>query len=298
LISVPFILSETARLIHVISVALENRVEFGPNTGNTVARISFDEFSRDEKRPLIMWNALFWGLIATSSLPLGGLLGSWFTLGRRTLGAIMAFGAGVLIAAVSFEMIFEAVKIGKGTGAIGIGFLVGAFTFYFADMLIGKIGGSDRKSIGAAQPSKLIIPMVLAIILDGVPESMVIGLGMLQGGTVSAAMLVAVFISNLPESIAGTTGMRAAGWSRAKILLLWSSIAVVCAFSTVAGYSLFGDASELWMAFIQAFAGGAILMMLANTMMPEAYEHGGKLAGIFTVLGFAVSVIVILLEKG
>jgi len=108
---------------------------------------------------------------------------------------------------------------------------------------------------------------------------------------------VAVFISNLPEAIAGTTGMKASGWSRKKIIFLWLFIALVCAGSTVAGYSLFSNASEHWLAFIQAFAGGAILMMLANSMMPEAYEHGGKMAGVFTVLGFFVSVTVVILEN-
>jgi ZIP family zinc transporter len=139
--------------------------------------------------------------------------------------------------------------------------------------------------------------MVLAIILDGVPESIVIGLGLFEGGKVSLAMLVAVFISNLPEAIAGSTGMKAGGWGRKKIILLWIVIALVCAVSTIAGFSLFSGASDQWLAFIQAFAGGAILMMLANSMIPEAFEHGGKLAGIFTVLGFFVSVSMVILEN-
>jgi ZIP family zinc transporter len=125
---------------------------------------------------------------------------------------------------------------------------------------------------------------------------MVIGLGILEGGTVSLAMLVAVFMSNLPEAAASTAGMRAGGWSRTKILLLWSAIALALAASSVAGYALGGALSHEWLSFVQAFAGGAILMMLANTMIPEAYEHGGKLAGVFTVLGFAVSVWIIVLE--
>jgi len=90
-------------------------------------------------------------------------------------------------------------------------------------------------------------------------------------------MLVAVFISNLPESIAGSSGMRSGGWNRGKIFIFWLIIAIICASATVAGYSLFAGASPEWMSFIQAFAGGAILMVLANSMMPEAYEHGGKL---------------------
>jgi len=121
-------------------------------------------------------------------------------------------------------------------------------------------------------------------------------LGIFEGGVVSLAMLVAVFISNLPESIAGSIGMRAGGWSRIKIFSLWLFIALVCSVATVAGYSLFSSASAHWLSFIQAFAGGAILMMLANSMIPEAYEHGGKLAGVFTVLGFFVSVSMVILE--
>jgi ZIP family zinc transporter len=170
-------------------------------------------------------------------------------------------------------------------------------TFYFGDLFMGRIGAGGRKAIGASHTTKLVIPMVLAIIMDGIPESAVIGLGILKTGAVSVTMLVAVFLAGLPEAIAGTTGMKSGGWNQTKVLLLWSVITLICAFFTVSGYAFFGNASDLSLAFINAFAGGAILMMLANTMMPEAYEHGGKLAGIFTVLGFAVSVIVVILER-
>jgi len=139
--------------------------------------------------------------------------------------------------------------------------------------------------------------MILGIILDGIPESIVIGLGIFEGGKVSMAMLVAVFISNLPEAIAGTTGMKAGGWKTGKIIFLWIFIAMVCAFSTIAGFSIFSSASDLWLSFIQAFAGGAILMVLANSMIPESYKHGGKLTGIFTVLGFFISVSMVILES-
>ncbi|RPJ15026.1 MAG: ZIP family zinc transporter [Deltaproteobacteria bacterium] len=245
-----------------------------------------------------MLNALFWGLIATSSLVLGGMLGSWFTIGKRRLGIIMAFGAGVLICAVAYELILEAVQSVKGSGIPAVACLTGALTFFIGDRLIGKLGGEDRKGIEATHKSSLVVPLVLGIILDGIPETMVIGLSLRGGGSVSLAMLVAVFISNLPESIAATTGMRSGAWSRTKILLFWLAVVLLCTVSAGLGYLLLGNASELPVAFVQAFAGGAILVMLANTMMPEAFEHGGKLAGIFTVLGFELSVIVVLLEKG
>jgi zinc transporter, ZIP family len=244
-----------------------------------------------------MLNAFLWGILATSSLILGGLIASRFSLKKRTLGVIMAFGAGTLISAVSYELVFEAVKLAKGSGFPAFGFFAGALTFYFSEMLIDKLGAKNHQQIEASDQSGLVIPMVLGIILDGVPESIVIGLGILEGGTVSLAMLVAVFISNLPEAIAGTTGMKASGWNKKRIILLWFIIAVVCAFATVAGYALFSGVSEKWLSFIQAFAGGAILLMLANSMMPESYEHGGKLAGIFTVLGFVVSVTMVILES-
>ena len=141
------------------------------------------------------------------------------------------------------------------------------------------------------------MPIILGTILDGIPESIVIGLGLLSGGKVSLAMLAAIFISNLPEAIAGTSGMVAGSWNRRKILLLWFIIAIVCSLASMAGYSLFANASHLTLSFIQAFAGGAILVMLSNTMVPEAYAHGGKLAGIFTVMGFSLAVLIVVLER-
>ena len=160
-----------------------------------------------------MLNAFLWGLLATSSLIIGGLIACRFSLGKKTIGVIMGFGAGTLISAVSYELIFESVKIAKRSGFPALGFFVGAFTFYLADMLIGKLGSGKSNSSGLSQHSKLIIPMVLAIILDGVPESIVIGLGLYEGGAISLAMLVAVFVSNLPEAIAGSSGMKQDGWS-------------------------------------------------------------------------------------
>jgi len=243
-----------------------------------------------------MLDAFLFGLLATSSLILGGIIATRFTLPKRTLGIIMAFGAGTLISAVSYELIYEAVKLAKGTGFPAMGLFAGALTFFLSDKLIEKFGAKGRGDLDASHSSKLIVPMVLAIILDGIPESIVIGLGIFEGGKVSLAMLVAVFISNLPEAIAGSTGMKAGGWSRGKIQFLWLIITLVCAGASVVGFSLFSQASIEWLSFIQASAGGAILMMLANSMMPESFEHGGKLAGVFTVLGFAVSVAVVVLE--
>lgn len=244
-----------------------------------------------------MLSAFLWGLLATSSLIIGGIIATRISLSKRTIGIILGFGAGTLISAVSYELVYESVKLAKGTGFIAFGFFTGAFIFFFADRLIENYGAGKRMDPEKSRSSRLVVPMVLAIILDGIPESIVIGLGLSEKGSISLAMLVAVFISNLPESIAGSTGMKASGWGRKKISLLWLVIALVCAMATVAGATLFVHASDEWLGFIQAFAGGAILMMLANSMIPEAYEHGGKLAGVFTVLGFFISVMIVILEN-
>ncbi|HSO88007.1 MAG TPA: hypothetical protein VLQ91_15755 [Draconibacterium sp.] len=243
-----------------------------------------------------MLNSFLWGLLATSSLVLGGIIASLFSLGKRTLGIIMGFGAGTLISAVSYELVYEAVKLSRGSFYAMYGFFAGALTYYFSDKLLENFGARDHKKNKASIQSNLVVPMVLAIILDGIPESIVIGLGIFEGGAVSMAMLVAVFISNMPEAIAGTTGMKSSGWKKSKITLLWTVIAVVCALSTIAGFSFFSGLSVQWISFIKAFAGGAILIMLANSMIPESYEHAGKLAGIFTIFGFFISVVMVILE--
>ena len=243
-----------------------------------------------------MASAFLWGLLAASSLVLGGLLASWVPLRKRTLGVILAFGAGVLLSATAYELVFEAVRLAEGSGYPALGFFGGSATFFLADQLIDRFSNGQANTDNAAGQSTLVVPLVLGATLDGIPESVVIGLGLVGGGTVSLAMLVAVFMSNLPEAAAGTVGMRSSGWSRTKVFLLWTAIALVCALASAAGYVLLGDLSRFWLSSVQAFAGGAILMMLANSMIPEAYEHGGKLAGVFTVLGFAVSVLVIVFE--
>jgi zinc transporter, ZIP family len=244
-----------------------------------------------------MLQAFLFGLLATSSLIIGGFIATRFSLTKRTIGIIMGFGAGTLISAISYELVYEAVHLAKMTGYPAYGFFAGAFTFYFADLLIGKMSASKSDGATVSKSAGLIVPMVLAIILDGIPESIVIGLGMSGGEKVSLAMLVAVFVSNLPEAIAGSTGMKDSGWKNKKVIGLWFFIALFCSLASVAGYSLFTNTPDHWLAFIQAFAGGAILMMLSNSMIPEAYEHGGRHAGVATVLGFFLAVSMVILEN-
>ena len=130
---------------------------------------------------------------------------------------------------------------------------------------------------------------MLGTVLDGVPESMVIGLTIFKGGAVGAAYLIAVFISNLPESISSTSGLLASGWKKAMVLWMWIGIAIVSGLASLAGYVLFQQSSQDVVAFVLTFAAGPILAMLANTMMPEAYEHGGNWVGVATTIGFGVA---------
>jgi ZIP family zinc transporter len=236
-----------------------------------------------------MWEAFAWGLFASSSLLIGGLIAIRFAVRRRVLGLVMAFGAGVLISAVAFELVEEAFETSSLLRDVAIGLFAGCAAFSVGDAIIDRRGGADRKRMSGEQAGGSALAIVLGIVLDGIPESAVIGLTLLEGGAVSAAMLVAVFLSNLPEAIAATTGLAEAGWRRLRILELWAGVILVSALAALGGYALFDGASPSVVAFTLAFAGGAILTMLADTMMPEAFEYGGKLVGVFTTLGFATA---------
>jgi zinc transporter, ZIP family len=238
-----------------------------------------------------MWEAFGWGILAASALVIGAIIALLFRIGLRTIGLIMGFGAGVLISAVAFDLIDEAFEMssGPGNGWVIAGVFAGCAVFFGGDWLIDRAGGSERKDAKGGQQSGSSLAIVLGSVLDGVPESMVIGLTIFQGGEVGAAYLIAVFMSNLPESISATTGLVASDWKKARILWMWIGIALILGLSSLAGYALFQDSSPDVVAFVLAFAAGAILTMLANTMMPEAYEDGGKWVGVATTIGFAVA---------
>ena len=236
-----------------------------------------------------MTAAFLWGLFAASSLVIGGGLALLVPIRERVLGLVMAFGAGVLISAVAFELVEEAFETAAGTGSIGLGLAAGALTFFVGDEVIDRKGGGDRKSMDRAPGAGSALALVLGIALDGIPESAVIGLGLLQGAGVSVAVIAAVFLSNLPEAIAASTGLRSGGWAPRRIMVLWVLVALVSGLASLLGYALFDSAGPSVLAFVLAFAAGAILTMLADTMVPEAYEHGGKAVGLLTTLGFGLA---------
>jgi zinc transporter, ZIP family len=233
--------------------------------------------------------ALVWGLVASSSLLIGGVLALRIPISRLALGLVLAFGAGVLISAVAFELVEEAFAESGLLTDVAIGLFAGCAVYSIGDALIDRLGGGDRKSMGGEQAAGSALAIVLGIVLDGIPESAVIGLTLLESGSVGVAMLVAVFLSNLPEAVAATSGLASAGWRHVRILGLWGAVMAVSGLAALAGYSLFEDSSPRVVAFVLAFAGGAILTMLADTMMPQAFAYGGRMAGVFTTLGFATA---------
>jgi ZIP family zinc transporter len=236
-----------------------------------------------------MIEAGLWGLLAATSLLLGAFIAEVRPPGRRALGLVMGFGSGVLISAVAFELVAEAAATSDGLRSTFLGLFAGAVVFTVGDALIGRLGYAERKDIDGAPQEAGGLTIVLGTLLDGIPESAVIGLTLLQSGEVGVAMLVAVFVSNIPEAIAATVGLRAGGWSREKVGVLWAAIAAASAIAAAVGYAALDGASPDALSFIFAFAGGAMLTMLATSMMPEAFEHAGRPVGLLTVLGFAVA---------
>jgi ZIP family zinc transporter len=235
-----------------------------------------------------MLEALFWGFVGGVALLFGAAAGLRLHVSKRTIGLVMGFGAGVLISALAFELTQDAFDVG-GTDAVAIGLAGGALTFFLGDHIIDKRGGEHRKRSGGQQSEGDPQAIVLGAVLDGIPESVAIGVSLLGGKGVGVAVVAAVFLSNVPESLSAATGLKKAGHSTRWIMGLWLVVALVSALAAGLGYALLGGASENVIAIIQAFAGGAILTMLADTMMPEAFEDGGNLVGLVTVLGFALA---------
>jgi ZIP family zinc transporter len=242
-----------------------------------------------------MLEAAGWGLFGASSLLIGAAIGVTLRVPKLAIGLILGFGAGTLISAVAFELTEEAYRLG-GADTVSLGLALGALTYFAGDELIARRGAQSRMSPRGPASADAASALVLGAVLDGIPESAVIGLSLLGGGGVSTAVLAAVFLSNLPESISSSTGMRKTGVAARHVITIWLIVVLVSGIAAAAGYGLLQDASDDWIGLIQAFAGGAVLTMLVDTMIPEAFREGGRAVGLLTVLGFALAYLLSTLE--
>jgi ZIP family zinc transporter len=232
-----------------------------------------------------MLTAIWWGGLAAASLLVGYLLATR-GLSNRTLGLIMGVGAGALISAIAYELVPESAFAGPG---MALAFGLGALAFFGGDWLIDRRGGANRKAFAEHQAQGSGAVIFVGTLLDNVPESIILGMSFGLGGAVNAAFLVAVFISNLPEGVAGSVNLEKSGSSRRSIFWLWVMLVALSAACAGLGYLMTQWLPGVDGRYAQAFAAGAMLTMLADAMMPEAFEHGGMTVGLFTVLGFLLA---------
>ena len=239
--------------------------------------------------------AALWGGLAAASLILGAGLALRFELSDRLTGAVMGFGSGALISSIAYELVPGSRIAGSGTWMV-LSFAAGALTFFLADWAIDRSGGAERKRIGKPKSAGSGTAIFLGTLLDGVPESLILGMGLATGGAVSVAFLVAVFVSNVPEGVAGTRALVAAGRRPRKVVGMWGWLVLASALSAAAGYAFVRSVPAADGRFASAFAGGAVLMMLSDVMMPESFEHGGKIVGLLATLGFLTAAILSVME--
>jgi ZIP family zinc transporter len=241
-----------------------------------------------------MGEAFFWGLVGGTSLLIGAVLGARLPRNERVLGLMLAFGAGTLVSALTFELTRDAYRLG-GADAVTIGLAAGALTYFVGDYLVEGRGAGERMNVMGGQAAIPAAVLLLGAILDGIPESMVLGIGLLENPEVSVPVLVAIFLSNLPEGFTSGAGMRDEH-GVGHIALVWTLVVVVCGASAAIGYALLDGASGNLVGGIQAFAAGAVLTMLADSMFPQAFKHGGSVAGLVTTLGFALAFLLSMVE--
>lgn len=252
-----------------------------------------------------MTTAILYGFLASSSLLIGASIGLLFSPPRRLVAAIMAFGSGVLISALAFDLMAEAFEM-AGAAFVIAGFFCGAVIFVAVDLVLEMLAASTPRREGRnswhVKPEATNIPatkeqvtisgtaLLAGAILDGIPENTAIGTSLqAEGGGIGIVLVAAIFLSNLPESISSATGMRREGRSRTYVFVVWGVATIACTVAAVAGYALLADISPNVIGAVLALAAGGILAMLADTMMPEAFEGGGPFIALATVTGFACS---------
>lgn len=239
--------------------------------------------------------ALIAGVLAAAPLVIGALLALRLQISNRTLGALLAFGAGTLIYAVSFELAGEALEYRESV-VLAAGLAAGALAFYYGDRALTSWSGTRKPHRGHAEPDGAGPALVLGGLLDGVPEQAALGISIASGSGVSVALIAAIIISNLPESFGASAELRRAGWKGSTIVGSWSAVAVLAMLATVGGALLLDEASGAVRSGVLGFAAGAVLLTLSDSLIPEAREKGGPVTGLMTALGFAVALGLSLLD--
>ena len=245
-----------------------------------------------------MLEAFFWGFIGAAFLIVGAVIAFVTDLSPRWRGLILAFGAGALFGAVAYELIGDAIISSTSSVVVGVGFGMGAVIFYLGSRAIEQMGGAPEPSAGPALHRSTSrrsarsngLAVVIGSILDGIPESVVLGASLLAGTGVGIPVLVAIAVSNIPEGLSASEDLTQDGaFTRQQVILLWIGVTVASAVAAAIGYVALDGASPDLAAGVQSFAAGAILAMLAESMIPEAHEIGGREVGLVTALGFAIA---------
>ena len=228
-----------------------------------------------------MIEAILVGALAQSSLILSGAVVYLVKVPSRVIGALAGFGAGALIAAVAFDLIPESADLDPPE--LSLWLLIGAFVFFVSDWYVeSRFGGDDE---GGGGP----LGIVVGSVVDGVPESLIFGIQLGAGNTLSAAFLAAVWVSNIPQALAPSAALAEGGWPIARLVGMWSIVVLVCGLVAGLGYGLADVSSAVNGDRAAALAAGGLLTMLTDSLMPYAFKRGGSPAGIFTVVGFALS---------
>jgi zinc transporter, ZIP family len=259
---------------------------------------------------MTIFEPLIWGFIASIPLLIGSIVAIFVSLPKSIIAAIMAFGSGVLIAALTFSLIEEAFNLVNAIPPVLIGFVLGGISYSIANLILDK---RSKKNSNGISPSSSSSPrrrkkshgenagggksasglsLLVGSIMDNIPENMALGISLLTGGAVNIVLIAAIFISNFPEGLASTEGMKSHGRSRKYILALWCIAVVIGTISTAIGFAVLSKTSPAIIAVAMSFAAGAILVMLAESMIPEAFEEGGSSRiGLAAMAGFAIAFI-------
>ncbi|MGN8551164.1 UNVERIFIED_CONTAM: ZIP family zinc transporter [Microbacterium sp. SLM126] len=245
-----------------------------------------------------VWLAALSGLIGGGALLLGAVVAWFVDIPQRVVAGIMALGSGVLISTLAFELVEEAADVG-GLVPTTVGFLAGAIIYIVADWLVSRPRRRPAKPAAgvSVEPSANIVArraklaggtgaaIAIGALIDGIPESIVMGLSVLQGG-ISIPIVAAIAISNIPEGLGSTAALKRSGSSGRAIALLWSGIALVTVVAAVLGFVAFQSAPPQLIALITTIAAGGLLAMVCNTMIPEAFDEQRALTGLYATIGF------------